>query len=105
MTRWEYCEVSWSEFPLPTTEAKRVLARIHHGSEEVVTIGDEGAVLHSGLAHVYGRGEARPITKLPEAVAQLGREGWELVSHTFRDHRELGATEILYFKRQLPEPA
>ena len=81
MTKWEYCSILW----YVNTEGPELTDSLRKGSIQSP-----------------GRSGSKHIDNLGGAMAALGRDGWEMVSHSVltlgrRDY----ATSIFYFKRPL----
>ncbi len=95
MQQWEYCRILWSvchgsQQERQEFEAPRLNATITELEDGRV------AIMHGLLRHL-GVGEDRVITNVHEEIAQLGLDGWEMVSHT--EITTPTPIQIFYFKR------
>jgi hypothetical protein len=98
MTQWEYCRVEWKVSPISSDEEKRDLQE--HGFKGKILEGEEVTLAAFGYLKFLGSSqEPEEITNPDHAMAQLGRDGWELVSHT--EITSPTEMEVFYFKRQL----
>lgn len=96
MSPWEYCRLVWSIRRLEQGDQQNLgdYAILQEESAEM------GALLVAafGTLRVLGSGYDRQrITNADETIAQLGRDGWEMVSHTLTEGNP--STDIYYFKR------
>ncbi len=91
MARWEYCRISWEEQPeVPVAQNVQKWAQ------------EEGVSPPLRLLERLGSdAPAKRITKLDATIAQLGRDGWELVSHVQLHHGAF--VQHWYFKRPLTD--
>ncbi len=94
MTRWEYCEILWVTRSIADEEKERIATEHKHAVFKAI---DDGLLAIYGYVFFLGPPQKEePITDRSQTIAQLGRDGWELVSHVDR-----GSAEILFFKRTI----
>lgn len=106
MTVWEYCQITWmqrmaTEAEVAVLEANQIAVQVQRDpaiAPQVMISRGHVDYLAEDPTHT------KAITDLREAIATLGRDGWELVSHT---PKELPTkVEVFFFKRPqhtLPE--
>ena len=94
MTKWEYCVLLWMAAEVPEG------INVPSDFEFAVTEEDGCLRVHGGYLRFFrSPEEAQLITERGSTIAQLGLDGWELVSHTVRSdpiHQD-----VYYFKRLL----
>lgn len=96
MPKWEYCQVVWKVSSVSDAQ-KRELEE--EGFEGLIKLEGEITVARLGYLKVLGSSdELEKIVDLENTIAQLGRDGWELVSHT---QVTAPTIQVFYFKRQL----
>lgn len=97
MERWEYCRLVWSIRKVEPDE-KQALGDYTILQEESAEFG-MFAVAAFGTLRFLGSGRERQrISDVDATIAQLGEEGWELVSHT--RHGDNPSSDTYYFKRR-----
>ena len=116
MTQWEYCRVTWIVRKTTEREQQQIqpngVGFVAHPSGMILAMLVRAEVLGSGemvlaqMGHVdfFASGEEHRITELHSALTQLGRDEWELVSHTAVNTPI--EQEVFYFKRVVvPRPS
>jgi hypothetical protein len=110
MTKWEYCSVKWTEATVSKEQSEdypdEVWRKIAEADDEVGVV--SGWIL-------YGE-EPQNTQRLLPTLQELGKDGWEMVSHTHVPVRlpvsvmvnaldklalPSGSTETFYFKRPI----
>ena len=101
MIEWEYCHLILYTYRIATSERADL-----EGQGFQVT--DSGSQLIAKKGFVFFCGNAdpgQPVASLNNAIAELGREGWEMVSHSHLDQGSGKKAQSFYFKRpRAPEP-
>jgi hypothetical protein len=101
MTTWEYCRLVWSIRQVSAAD-QQALADYHILQEESAALGPLYVAAFGTLRFLGSGQERQPITDVDSTIAQLGRAGWELVSHTRTG--DSPSTDTYYFKRPVTEP-
>ena len=96
MAQWEYCRLVWSIRKLEKTD-QQALGDYEVIQEESADMGNLLVATFGTLRFLGSGRERQRITNSDETIAQLGRDGWELVSHTLTQGNP--STDIDYFKR------
>jgi hypothetical protein len=96
MTTWEYCRLVWSIRQANPAD-QRALADYQILQEESAELGPLYVAAFGTLRFLGSGQERQRITDVDATIAQLGREGWELVSHTRTG--DSPSTDTYYFKR------
>ena len=100
MTKWEYCFVIWAVRTLE--EVVPELASLEENGKLAIAREGSSIFAKSGLLRVCGSSEpVENITDLHDKMAELGLDGWELVSHT--DLISHSGHQAFYFKRPIEE--
>jgi hypothetical protein len=98
MNKWEYCQIVWAVATITKDEAEK--AKEESGEGEVVINSDGTAMYKLGfLTMMKENSSPSPINDVLITINNLGREGWDLVSHTELHDRV--TREKFIFKRQL----
>lgn len=79
MTKWEYCQVTWTVSVI-TQEQKENLEKVKFQGKIEPGQGDT-ALAYLGTIAYLGTGKTEAVAELGQAFARLGQEGWELVDH------------------------
>ena len=96
MPMWEYCRIVWISRPVSPQDIEELEQQGFEG--EIVT---DGSVPYAKMGHLSFMDtpqEATSTTDLAATIAWLGREGWELVTHTGPDTHQV---QEFFFKRIL----
>jgi hypothetical protein len=106
MPQWEYCRVTWMARQITDVQQRDLQAHgfageIHKEADPISPYGS-AIIARLGRLTVFGQSSetAELFTDLDSVVARLGRDGWELVSHT-----SIGDNTEFFFKRPLQEQA
>lgn len=106
MTKWEYCSITNLSEPAQPEEIEQLKASGFAGTFK--DVGDETVATLILLTFfkpspdgTEANHEQKTIQNASSMVAQLGLEGWEMVSYA-QLHKPMGA-EVLYFKRPLAD--
>jgi hypothetical protein len=102
MTNWEYCRLVWSIRQVKPTD-QQALADYHILQEESAEIGPLYVAAFGTLRFLGSSQERQRITDVDTTLAQLGRAGWELVSHTRTGDNP--STDTYYLKRPIQASA
>lgn len=98
MTTWEYCRLVWSIRQISRSD-QQAMADYQILQDESAELGNL-YVAAFGTLRMLGSGQDRQrINDVDATIARLGREGWELVSHTRTG--ENPSTDTYYFKRAI----
>jgi len=97
MAKWEYCRLAWMTQQVSSEDAEDLR---NNFLVKIIENPDVGAFVRRGtLKYIGSTKKAEVITEIDDTIAQLGLEGWELVSHMeSTDHVKF---QVLYFKRPL----
>ena len=96
MPEWEYCHVAWKVRQISDAQERELEEQ---GFEGLIETEEETTVARLGYLNFLGCAEKpQAIVELENTIAQLGRDGWELVSHT--QITSPTAVQVFYFKRQ-----
>src|SRR5262245_54512893 len=105
MAKWEYCKIV--NLSRPVTEEERQELEAQDLEFRFSVTGDTIAAHRGDLVFLQSDQLDQELERIPvlntgQKIAELGLEGWELVSHTMLLH-PVGA-EVFYLKRPAPEP-
>lgn len=97
MTEWEYCHLILYTYRVAASE------RVDLESQGFqVTDSGSQMIAKKGFAFFCGSADpGKPVASLNNAIAELGREGWEMVSHNHLDQGPGKRAQSFYFKRQM----
>jgi hypothetical protein len=100
VTKWEYCRIIWIVRQITPEEATRLRSSSFAGS---VVTGEVTGMTMSCIGYLQtltaSGGKELVISDLAPTMAQLGLEGWELVSHGTVSVPI--PADIFYFKREI----
>jgi hypothetical protein len=82
MTKWEYCQITWTVAQVPENAANAIT---HTGAGQLKRNETDGKLTWrlGYLTFLGSTIESKPIDNTDSVLATLGQEGWELVSHTY----------------------
>ena len=96
MPEWEYCQVIWKVSRLSEAD-KRDLE--NHGFRGLIEVEQGQTIARLGYLKLLGSPqEPEQIVDLGKTISQLGRDGWELASHS---QITAPTAEVFYFKREI----
>lgn len=99
--QWEYCQIAW--MARRASDAER-LALENDGFEGLIVTEGEVHVAKLGWLSFLGSSqEAEEVVNLGDRMAQLGQDGWELISHV--EVTSPTTREVFHFKRVAPTEA
>jgi hypothetical protein len=94
MPGWEYCQLLWKAGPISEAEKRELECQ---GLDHLIAY-DEGVAAFGFMTILGSPDDPKQIASLGDCMASLGRNGWELVSHS---QVTTGATyQVFYFKRE-----
>ncbi len=97
MTEWEYCHLILYTYRIADSEQTDL-----EGQGFQVAHSGSGLIAKKGFTFICGSAEpGEPVASLNNAIAGLGREGWEMVSHSHLDQGPDKKAQSFYFKRPL----
>lgn len=99
MAKWEYCCINW-EVREASRQEQQALQTVGL-ADALHELPDARTITTLGTLTMFSSPEPTTITSLSETMASLGRDGWELVSHT--QIVTPARSDVLFFKRQLHE--
>ena len=97
MIEWEYCHLILYTYRIADSEQSEL-----EGQGFQVTSSGTGLIAKRGFVFVCGGAEpGKPVVSLNKTIAELGHEGWEMVSHSHLDQGPGKKAQSFYFKRPL----
>jgi hypothetical protein len=95
MRQWEYCRIVWKATQISDMDRRELQDQ---GLEHLIAEGGDAATC--GFLNMLGSSEeAQEIVSLADSVAALGRDGWELVTHS--QVTSPTTAEVFHFKREI----